>query len=191
MCECSDGVKEPGSCVSGTAEGGGPGGGVVRESNIFSEKGQKMLLGLELVPREKRLEALLKTYRHLKTRIGESTAFLEKLYEESREAQLIRTIPGFGKYLAVLVAVEIADINRFTDATHLHAYAGVIPSIHSSGDRTRYGTIVRAGNGWLRWTAEEAVWQGSGRIMIFVVFLNGWPAEKVLSKRKWPGPGGC
>ena len=42
------------------------------------------------------MEALLKTYRHLETRIGESTAFVEKLYEESREAQLIRTIPGGG-----------------------------------------------------------------------------------------------
>ena len=60
---------------------------------------------------EKRLlEALLKTYRHLETRIGESKAFVEKLYEESRVAQFIRTIPGFGKYLSVLVAVEIADL---------------------------------------------------------------------------------
>jgi len=85
---------------------------------------------------------------------------IEKLYEESRGAQLIRTIPGFGKYLAVLVAVEIADINRFADAAHLHAYAGVIPSTHSSGDRTHHGKIVRAGNRWLRWAAVEAVWPG-------------------------------
>jgi len=95
---------------------------MARETNIFSEKGQKVLL---------------KTYRHRETRIGESKAFVEKLYEESREAQFIRTIPGLGKYLSVLVAVEIADLTRFTDAAHLHAYAGVIPSIHSSGDRTR------------------------------------------------------
>lgn len=134
---------------------------VARETNIFSEKGQRVLLGLELAPREKRLlEALLKTYRHLERRIGESTAFVEKLYEESREAQLIRTIPGFGKYLAVLVAVETADISRFADAAHLHAYAGVIPSTHSSGDRTHHGKIVRAGNRWLRWAAVEAVWPG-------------------------------
>jgi len=46
---------------------------VARETNIFSEKGQKVLLGLDLAPREKKLlEALLKTYRHLETRIGES-----------------------------------------------------------------------------------------------------------------------
>jgi transposase len=132
---------------------------VVRETNIFSDKGQKVLLGLDLAPGEKRLlEALLKTYRHLKTRIEESTALVEKFFEESREAQFIRTIPGFGKYLSALVAVEIADLTRFIDAAHLHAYAGVIPSTHSSGDKTYHGKIVRAGNRWLRWTAVEAVW---------------------------------
>jgi transposase len=132
---------------------------VARETNIFSERGQKVLLGLELVPGEKRLlDALLKTYRHLEKRVKESAGFVEKLYEESREAQLIRTIPGFGKYLSVLVAVEIADLSRFADAAHLHTYAGVIPSVHSSGDNTYYGKIIRAGNRWLRWAAVEAVW---------------------------------
>jgi len=134
---------------------------VARETNIFSERGRKRLLGLALMGDEKRrLEALLKTYRHLETRIGESAALIEKLYEESREAQLIRTIPGLGKHLAVLVAVETAEITRFADAAHLHAYAGVIPSTHSSGDRTHHGKIVRAGNRWLRWAAVEAVWPG-------------------------------
>src|SRR4030042_1293532 len=123
---------------------------VARETNIFSEKGQKVLLGLDLAPREKKLlEALLKTYRHLETRIGESKAFVEKRYEESRGAPSIRTLPGFGKYLSVLVAVEIADLTRFTDAAHLHAYAGVIPSIHSSADKIYHDKILRAGNRWL------------------------------------------
>jgi transposase len=132
---------------------------VARETNVFSEKGQKVLMGLDLAQGEKRLlAALLKTYRHLETRIEESTALAGKLYEESQEAQLIRTIPGFGKYLSVLVAVEIADLNRFSDAAHLHAYAGVIPSTHSSGDKTHHGKIIRAGNRWLRWAAVEAVW---------------------------------
>jgi len=134
---------------------------VARETNIFSAKGQKVLKELDLARGEKRLlEALLKTYRHLETRIEESTALVEKLYEESREAQLIRTIPGFGKYLSVLVVVEIADLARFADAAHLYAYAGVIPSTHSSGDRTHHGKIIRAGNRWLRWAAVEAVWPG-------------------------------
>jgi len=116
-------------------------------------------LELDLASGEKRLlEALLKTYRHLETRIRESTELVEKPYEKSREAQLVRTIPGFGKFFSVLVTVEIADLTRFTDPAHLHAYAGVIPSTHSSGDRTHHGKIIKAGNRWLRWAAVEAVW---------------------------------
>lgn len=61
-------------------------------------------------------------------------------------------------FLSVLVAVEIADINRFEDETKLHCYAGVIPSTHSSGEKTYHGRIIREGNRWLRWAAVEAVW---------------------------------
>jgi transposase len=132
---------------------------LAKVTNIFSVKGREMILGLDL-PLDDRslLEALLKTYRHLETRIKESTELVEKLFEQIREAQLIRTIPGFGKYLSVLVAVEIADLTRFPDPAHLHAYAGVIPSTRSSGDRTYHGKIIKAGNRWLRWAAVEAVW---------------------------------
>ena len=56
------------------------------------------------------------------------------------------------------MAVEIADIGRFEDEGKLHSYAGVIPSTHSSGEKTYHGRIVREGNRWLRWAAVEAVW---------------------------------
>jgi transposase len=51
-------------------------------------------------------------------------------------AQLIQTVPGFGIFLAVLVAVEIEDIGRFEEVSQFHAYAGVIRSTHSSGERS-------------------------------------------------------
>jgi transposase len=73
-------------------------------------------------------------------------------------ARLIQTVPGFGHFLAVLVAVEIQDLERFEDVSRLHAYAGVIPSTHSLGDRSYHGKIIREGNRWLRWAAVEAVW---------------------------------
>ncbi|MCJ7488453.1 MAG: IS110 family transposase, partial [Candidatus Aminicenantes bacterium] len=34
------------------------------------------------------------------------------------------------------MAVEIADVKRFSRAADLHSYAGVIPSTYSSGERT-------------------------------------------------------
>jgi transposase len=66
-------------------------------------------------------------------------------------------VPGFATTLSVLVAVEIADIERFESPAHLHAYAGLIPSTHSSGGRTHHGHITKEGNPWLRWAVLEAV----------------------------------
>ena len=130
-----------------------------REKNMFSERGQKMLLGLACPePEKKMLGSLVKTYRHLEDRLRETTALVEEVYQGNRNAQLIQTVPGFGTFLSVLAATEIADVGRFADAAHLHAYAGVIPSTHSSGERSYHGKITKEGNRWLRWAAVEAVW---------------------------------
>lgn len=56
------------------------------------------------------------------------------------------------------VATEIADITRFEDSAYLHAYAGVVRSTHSSGERSYHGKITKEGNRWLRRAAVEAVW---------------------------------
>ena len=52
---------------------------------------------------------------------------------------------GFAKTLSVLVAVEIADVKRFSRAADLHSYAGVIPSTYSSEERTYHGHITKQG----------------------------------------------
>jgi transposase len=110
---------------------------------------EKFLEGSEAV------EAVIETGRSSYTMVD----VLEEMGVAVKIAHpLVRTIPGFGKFLSVLVTVEIADLTRFADPAHLHAYAGVIPSTHSSGDRTHHGKIVRAGNRWLCWAAVEAVW---------------------------------
>lgn len=129
-----------------------------RIDSFFSRKGLEVLKGLELPSLDRDLlDNLLALYQHLEERVKESDGLVEQLYEQLREAQLIRTIPGFGPFLSVLAAVEIADINRFKSVSRLHAYAGVIPSTYSSGARTYHGKIIKAGNVWLRWAAVEAV----------------------------------
>ena len=132
---------------------------VARVENLFTEKGMKVLRGLVLAEREaKMVGALLKTYRHIEERISETNALVKELYGRTAYARLIQTVPGFGVFLSVLVAVEIEDIRRFEDVGKLHAYTGVIPSTHSSGERSYHGKIIKEGNRWLRWAAVEAVW---------------------------------
>jgi len=119
--------------------------------NLFTVKGMRVLEGLALLEREaKMVGALLRTFRHLKERINETNALVNELYESMPSAKLIQTVPGFSRFLSVLVAVEIADIGRFEEVGKFHAYAGVVPSTHSSGDVSYHGRIIKAGNRWLR-----------------------------------------
>jgi len=130
-----------------------------RFKKLFSREGLKFLKEVVLPGTDQELlGALLKTFEHLEERIKGSDELVKKLHGELKEAQLIDTIPGFAEFLSVLVAVEIADIKRFSRVENLHAYAGVIPSTHSSGEKSYHGKIIKAGNRWLRWALVEAVW---------------------------------
>lgn len=126
--------------------------------DVFSKRGMELLKQLELPSTDKQLlVGLLKTYWHLKEMIKESDEIVKSLYKKMPEAQLIDTVPGFGPFLSVLVAIEIGDVRRFASAAKLHSYAGVIPSTRSSGERTYHGKLVKEGNRWLKWAAVEAV----------------------------------
>jgi hypothetical protein len=43
----------------------------------------------------------------------------KKAQGRSKVPEITQTVPGFGTFLSVLVAMEIADIGRFADAAHL------------------------------------------------------------------------
>lgn len=132
---------------------------VERRGNVFKETGLEFLDALELPGRDKEiLVSLVRIYRHLREGLKESDGLVKSLYQEMEEARLIDTVPGFAQTLSVLVAVELSDIDRFAKAEQLHAYAGLIPSTRSSGEKTYHGRITKQGNKWLRWAVVEAVY---------------------------------
>lgn len=64
---------------------------------------------------------------------------------------------GIGAYLALLIVAEIGDITRFPRAKSLCAYAGIVPSVHSSGQTHYTASITKQGSKWLRWALTEAL----------------------------------
>lgn len=130
-----------------------------REGGLFSGKGQAFLGQLELAGQDGEiLNLLLRGHQKFEEFVKETDGWVSHLYQELPEAQLIDTVPGFAQTFSVLVAVEIADIGRFKSAGALHAYAGLIPSTHSSGERSYHGRLIKQGNSWLRWALVEAVY---------------------------------
>jgi len=128
------------------------------QDGLFSPKGLEFLDQLSLETREKEvLDDLVEGYQEIRGHIRKSDGLVRALYGEIEEAARIDTVPGFATMLSVLMAVEIADVRRFSRPAALHSYAGVIPSTYSSGERCYHGHITKQGNAWLRWAALEAV----------------------------------
>jgi transposase len=73
------------------------------------------------------------------------------------DAQRLQTIPGIGLFGTALLLAEIGTIRRFSTAHELAAYAGLVPSTRSSGDKTSHGGVSGASNHWLKWILIEAV----------------------------------
>lgn len=82
-------------------------------------------------------ECLIKSIKDADKMI--SPAVVNKI---NHNTNLLNSIPGVGYYSALVIAAEIRDISRFLDADHLCSYAGLVPSTHSSGGKTRRGSSI-------------------------------------------------
>ncbi len=72
-------------------------------------------------------------------------------------AALLDTIPGVAELLALTIAVEIGEINRFATPQKLVSYGRLAPRVHQSGQgRTRSGPLSKSGSRLLAWAAVEA-----------------------------------
>ncbi len=78
------------------------------------------------------------------------------------DAVRLRTLPGVGKVLGPVIALEIDGVARFQSADRLCAYAGLVPTTHSSGGKTSHGRMLPFCNRWLKWAFIEAAWVAIG-----------------------------
>jgi transposase len=94
---------------------------------------------------------------------------------------LLRTVPGIGEILSLVLLYEIHDITRFPRVQDFLSYCRLVKCTKESAGK-RYGTSgTKIGNAHLKWAFSEAA----------VLFLRGNPAgQKYLTKlEKKPGSG--
>jgi len=65
---------------------------------------------------------------------------------------------GINLVTAMGIVAELGDLSRFTKATQLMAYLGLVPSEHSSGNSRHQGPITKSGNGHVRRLLIESAW---------------------------------
>uniref|UniRef100_UPI0011520A8A IS110 family transposase n=1 Tax=Bacillus sp. B4EP4a TaxID=2590665 RepID=UPI0011520A8A len=80
------------------------------------------------------------------------------LANELEEYKIIQSIPGIGEKIAATIISEIGEIDRFNHSKKLVAFAGVDPSVHSSGKFTAtINRITKRGSSRLRHSLYLAV----------------------------------
>lgn len=89
---------------------------------------QRVPYGLEMA-----LRSLLALVREFQKQLTELEKVILELSQTLNEVQLLESIPGVGTKLATAIVSEIGDASQFRHPKQLVAYAGIDPSVFSSG----------------------------------------------------------
>ncbi len=145
-------------------------------SDLFGGKGRHCL--------EQRLPELpAETQRSVRTQlelldqvVAHITVIEERIRQVVRETpamQRLKTLPGVGDILAIVLALELGDVQRFPSAEHLASYAGTVPRLHESGGRSWHGQVRTDVNHYVKWALVEAV-------NIIVLNQENWQDKHVV-----------
>lgn len=128
-------------------------------SDIFGTKGRRVIgRVLEQLPSHARYTTglLLEQLDQTEQKIKAIEARMEKLFRQTEQHALLKTMPGVGFILSVVILQEIGDIGRFGSAERFASYSGVTPRVHASGGKVRYGRLRPDTNHYLKWAFSEA-----------------------------------
>lgn len=128
-------------------------------TDLFGVRGRRILSArLQEMPEQTRYatQALMEELDHLQDRIGELEARMEELFGKTHALELIKSLPGVGFILGVVILTEVGDVARFPSASQLASYAGMTPRVHASGGHVRYGRTRADVNHYLKWAYAEA-----------------------------------
>jgi transposase len=70
---------------------------------------------------------------------------------------ILRSIPGIGKILSLVILYEVQDIQRFPRPQQFASYARLIRPVKESGGKRTGSSNSKIGNAYLKWAFSEAV----------------------------------
>ena len=121
------------------------------------------------------LEAIQASVAELSKRIEEAT-------RQDSTSQLLASLPSVGPLTATTLTCELGYVSRFRNSKALASYAGLVPRVANSGDKSHHGAITKRGNRELRWILSE--W--AVRLLSFNPMVKHWaiPRLKRMHKNK-------
>lgn len=110
-------------------------------------------------------------------------ASIEKLAKEvairakqEKASAALALLPSIGPLTATTLLVELGDLSRFRNSKAVASYAGLVPRVANSADKSHHGRITKRGNRELRWILS----QWSVRLLAFNALAKDWAKPLLL-----------
>lgn len=127
-------------------------------SDLFGRAGREFLKVVPLPPTfHLELNGYLELLEHIVAILNRAKKEIVHHCRAWPEAALLTSAPGIGTLTGLLLAAEIADIDRFKNAKKLCCYGGLASSTHQSADKEFHGHIIKDSNKYIRYAVLEAV----------------------------------
>jgi transposase len=129
-------------------------------------------------------QTLAEEYDRLDVQLQKIEAKLMAWHRHNELSRRLAQVPGIGPVIATVMAIKVGDPKAFRSGRDFAAWIGLTPKDHSTGGKTRQGTITRAGDEMLR----SALFVGAMSLIQQVKRGRGNPSPWLveLLKRKKP-----
>jgi transposase len=128
-------------------------------SDAFGKRGRTIVeeLLLRLPPHtQQALGLILDELDHVTANLKEIEKQMTENFSPCPQTRWLKSLPGVGEMLAVVIWTEIGAIERFSRAERLASYCGLVSRQDSSGGKIRLGPVRRDVNVYLKWAFVEA-----------------------------------
>jgi len=102
------------------------------------------------------IEDHLSLIDHLTQRICALEKSISLNKDQEHIVNLLRSMPGVGRLIALILLAEIGDISRFHSPKSLCSWAGLTPRVHNSDAVVQHGHITKEGSRYLRSAMVQA-----------------------------------
>ncbi|ANE52294.1 IS110 family transposase [Flavisolibacter tropicus] len=114
---------------------------------------------------------------------NELRSYARKNYR--KDYYLLRSIPGVGPFIAIAILSEVGDLRRFKGIDRLSSYVGLVPSLHSSGEKSYSRGITYRSKNLLRSYLIEGAWIAAKKdeeLMQYYLERKGCDHRKIIIK---------
>lgn len=128
-------------------------------SDAFGKRGRTILTTLQaqLPPQTREAVACLLTQlEQVEGTLTRLARQMRAVFGPCPQTTWLKTLPGVGDLLAIVIWTEIGTLARFRRAEALASYSGLVAREHSSGGKVRFGAVRRDVNHYLKWAFVEA-----------------------------------